>query len=105
MMIRAYRMRGHLAADLDPLHLEIQPPHPELQPESYGFGPQDGDRPIFIDFVLGLETATVNEILAILKRTYCQLMVAVTVSTFRTAMSGGYSHLAIRSGNVRGLGR
>ena len=71
MMIRAYRMRGHLAADLDPLKLEPQPPHPELQPESYGFGPDDRDRPIFIDHVLGLETATANEILAILKRTYC----------------------------------
>ena len=74
MMIRAYRMRGHLAADLDPLRLEPQPPHPELQPESYGFGPQDRDRPIFIDFVLGLEIATVNEILAILRRTYCSTL-------------------------------
>jgi 2-oxoglutarate dehydrogenase E1 component len=71
MMIRAYRMRGHLAADLDPLHLEEVPPQPELDPASYGFGPEDLDRKIFIDHVLGLEFATVNEMLAILRRTYC----------------------------------
>ena len=71
MMIRAYRVRGHLIADLDPLRLEERPPHPELDPASYGFDASDRDRPIFIDNVLGLETATINEILAILRRTYC----------------------------------
>ncbi len=71
MLIRAYRVRGHLIADLDPLKLMERPPHPELEPETYGFGPEDMDRPIFIDHVLGLETATMREILAILKRTYC----------------------------------
>ena len=53
MLIRAYRVRGHLAANLDPLQLEERPPQPELEPETYGFGPEDMDRPIFIDFVLG----------------------------------------------------
>ncbi|WP_439816168.1 2-oxoglutarate dehydrogenase E1 component [Zavarzinia sp. CC-PAN008] len=71
MMIRAYRIRGHLIADLDPLHLDARPSHPELDPASYGFTEADFDRPIFIDNVLGLEVATVREILAILKRTYC----------------------------------
>lgn len=71
MMIRAYRVRGHLDADLDPLALRPQSHHPELQPESYGFGPEDLDRPIFLDYVLGLETATIREILEILRRTYC----------------------------------
>jgi len=71
MMIRAYRARGHLAADLDPLRLEPPGTHEELDPASYGFGPQDLDRKIFIDRVLGLEFATVNEMLAILRRTYC----------------------------------
>jgi len=71
MMIRAYRTRGHLAANLDPLSIEARPPSPELDPASHGFGPNDLDRPIFIDGVLGLQTATVNEMLAILKRTYC----------------------------------
>ena len=71
MMIRAYRIRGHLDADIDPLDLRPKSQHPELQPESYGFGPDDLDRPIFIDHVLGLETATVREMLDILRRTYC----------------------------------
>jgi 2-oxoglutarate dehydrogenase E1 component len=71
MMIRAYRTRGHLAAKLDPLGIEVREPPAELDPASYGFGPADLDRPIFIDGVLGLESASVNEMLAILKRTYC----------------------------------
>jgi len=74
MMIRAYRIRGHLAADLDPLRLKDPETHPELDPASYGFGPQDMDRPIFIDNVLGLERATLNQIIAILKRTYCSTL-------------------------------
>ena len=71
MMIRAYRIRGHLDADLDPLALRKESHHPELQPESYGFGPEDMDRPIFLDYVLGLEMATIREMLEILRRTYC----------------------------------
>ena len=71
MMIRAYRMRGHLAADLDPLRLRKVDAQPELDPASYGFGPQDYDRPIFIDNVLGMERATIRQMLEILKRTYC----------------------------------
>jgi len=71
MMIRAYRTRGHLAANLDPLGIEVRQPPAELDPASYGFGPDDLDRPIFIDGVLGLRSATINEMLAILKRTYC----------------------------------
>ena len=74
MMIRAYRMRGHLIADLDPLNLREKQPHPELDPASYGFGPEDLDREIFIDNVLGLERATINQIIAILKATYCSTM-------------------------------
>jgi 2-oxoglutarate dehydrogenase E1 component len=71
MMIRAYRMRGHLHADLDPLGLEAQKDHEELHPQSYGFTEADYDRPIFLDMVLGLEYATIREMLAILRRTYC----------------------------------
>jgi 2-oxoglutarate dehydrogenase E1 component len=71
MIIRAYRIRGHLVADLDPLGMQDQTPHPELDPKSYGFTDADMDRPIFIDNVLGLETASMREILAIVKRTYC----------------------------------
>jgi 2-oxoglutarate dehydrogenase E1 component len=71
MMIRAYRMRGHLHADLDPLGMEPRKDHEELHPSSYGFTEEDWDRPIFIDHVLGLEFATIREMLAILRRTYC----------------------------------
>ena len=71
MLIRAYRIRGHLIADLDPLGLHGTIDHPELDPATYGFGEADYDRPIFIDNVLGLETATLHEIMEILKRTYC----------------------------------
>ena len=71
MLIRAFRIRGHLIADLDPLGLHKAEVHPELDPATYGFGPEDMDRPIFIDHVLGLEVATLREILDILHRTYC----------------------------------
>ena len=72
MLIRAYRVMGHLAADLDPLRLTERKIHKELKPETYGFTEADLDRPIFIDKVLGLEMATVREIVKILRRTYCR---------------------------------
>ncbi|MFD0978138.1 2-oxoglutarate dehydrogenase E1 component [Tropicimonas aquimaris] len=71
MLIRAYRIRGHLVADLDPLGMRDQTPHPELDPASYGFSEADMDRPIFIDNVLGLQMASMRQILDIVKRTYC----------------------------------
>ncbi|MDJ0931067.1 2-oxoglutarate dehydrogenase E1 component [Breoghania sp.] len=74
MMIRAYRMRGHLHADLDPLKLEPPKDHVELHPATYGFTDADWDHPIFIDHVLGLEFATIREMLEILKRTYCSTL-------------------------------
>ena len=74
MLIRAYRIRGHLHANLDPLGLEPRVDHEELDPRSYGFTEADYDRPIFIDHVLGLEFATLREIVAICQRTYCQTL-------------------------------
>jgi 2-oxoglutarate dehydrogenase E1 component len=74
MLIRAYRARGHFHADLDPLELEPPKDEEELDPRSYGFGPADLDRPIFLDRVLGLEFGTVREIVGILRRTYCQTL-------------------------------
>jgi 2-oxoglutarate dehydrogenase E1 component len=71
MMIRAYRMRGHLHADLDPLQLKAPDAAPELDPRTYGFTEADYGRKIFIDNYLGLEYATVPEMLDVLKRTYC----------------------------------
>ena len=72
MLIRAYRVMGHLAADLDPLGIADRKVHKELKPETYGFTEADLDRPIFIDKVLGLEIATVRQILRLLRRTYCR---------------------------------
>ena len=71
MIIRAYRIRGHLIANLDPLGLTEHTPHPELDPKSYGFTDADMDRPIFIDKVLGLDFANMRQILDIVRRTYC----------------------------------
>jgi len=74
MLIRAYRMRGHFHAKLDPLGLAERPNEEELEPSSYGFTEADLDRKIFLDMVLGLEFASMREILVILRRTYCQTL-------------------------------
>jgi 2-oxoglutarate dehydrogenase E1 component len=71
MLIRAYRVRGHLEAQLDPLGLKRSGHHAELDPMTYRFTEADWDRPIFIDGVLGRETATLREITAILRASYC----------------------------------
>ncbi|WP_170789723.1 2-oxoglutarate dehydrogenase E1 component [Ruegeria lacuscaerulensis] len=71
MLIRAYRIRGHLAANLDPLGMRAATNHPELDPKTYGFTEADMDRPIFIDNVLGLQMASMRQIVDIVKRTYC----------------------------------
>ena len=71
MLIRAYRIRGHLIANLDPLSLQKKEEHPELKPETYGFEKKDYQRKIFLDGVLGLQYADLNQIIKILKKTYC----------------------------------
>ena len=71
MLIRAYRIRGHLIANLDPLSLQEKQEHPELKPETYGFKQKDYSRKIFLDGVLGLQYGNLKEILKILKKTYC----------------------------------
>src|SRR5215469_2526569 len=57
-LVRAYRVMGHFAADLDPLRLTRKPPVPQLDPNFYGFHESELDRPIYINGVLGLESAT-----------------------------------------------
>ncbi|MQX35795.1 2-oxoglutarate dehydrogenase E1 component [Roseospira navarrensis] len=71
MLIRAYRVRGHLEARLDPLGLTEPEPHPELDYHSYGFTDADLDREIFIDNVLGLESAPLRKIVEVVRETYC----------------------------------
>ncbi len=74
MMIRAYRMRGHFHAKLDPLGIQRANDEADLDPATYGFTEADLDRRIFIDNVLGLEFATIREMLDILRRTYCSTL-------------------------------
>ncbi|RWP73898.1 2-oxoglutarate dehydrogenase E1 component [Mesorhizobium sp.] len=75
MMIRAYRMRGHLHANLDPLGIaKPLEDYNELSSENYGFTSADYDRPIFLDNVLGLEFGTIRQMLDILTRTYCSTL-------------------------------
>lgn len=71
MLIRAYRARGHLLCELDPLGLKPIEQHAELEPSHYGFTSADYERPIFINGVLGMEYATLAQILDLLKATYC----------------------------------
>ena len=70
MLIRAFRIRGHLIANLDPLGLMERKEHAELKLETYGFSDNDLNKKIFLDGVLGLQNATLSEILDLLKRTY-----------------------------------
>jgi 2-oxoglutarate dehydrogenase E1 component len=70
MLIRAYRTRGHLIAELDPLQLTSRGDHPELNPKTYGFTPADYSRPIYIGGALGFEFATLRQVLDVLKQTY-----------------------------------
>jgi len=70
-LIRAYRVRGHLKARLDPLKLTAPAHYAELEPSYYGFTEQDYDRPIFINGMLGLQWATLREILVCLEKYYC----------------------------------
>lgn len=71
MLIRTYRVRGHLAADLDPLGLSKRELPADLTPEFHGFSGADLDRPVFLDGTLGYEWATVREIVPVLQRNYC----------------------------------
>ncbi len=71
MLIRTYRVRGHLAADLDPLGLAQRELPADLTPEYHGFTGEALDRKIFVGGALGLEWTTVNELVAILRANYC----------------------------------
>ncbi|HEV2301394.1 MAG TPA: 2-oxoglutarate dehydrogenase E1 component [Stellaceae bacterium] len=70
-LIRAYRVRGHLEARLDPLGLAEGAHHPELDYRSWGFTEADLDREIFVNKLLGLERPSLRRLLASLRETYC----------------------------------
>jgi 2-oxoglutarate dehydrogenase E1 component len=71
MLIRTYRVRGHLAADLDPLRLTRRDVPADLTAEYHGFSDDDLDRAIWLCGTLGFEQATVREIVSVLQRNYC----------------------------------
>ncbi|HEX6188503.1 MAG TPA: multifunctional oxoglutarate decarboxylase/oxoglutarate dehydrogenase thiamine pyrophosphate-binding subunit/dihydrolipoyllysine-residue succinyltransferase subunit, partial [Pyrinomonadaceae bacterium] len=70
-LINAYRVRGHLVADIDPLHALPLLYHPELDIETYGLTIWDLDRIFITGGLGGTETATLREILDILQLAYC----------------------------------
>ncbi len=70
-LVHAFRVYGHLKADIDPLGLMKRPPHPELSPSYYGFTTADYDRPIHLEGTLGLETANLRQLLDTCHKTYC----------------------------------
>ena len=69
-LIRAFRVNGHLIADLDPLQLSQKNHHPELDYRNYGFNESDLEKSIFIDGSLGLDNTKLKEIIKILHETY-----------------------------------
>ena len=71
MLIRTYRVRGHLASDLDPLGLSHRELPADLTPEYHGFSEADLDREIYIGGNLGLDYVTVRELVDILRANYC----------------------------------
>ncbi|MCL4674098.1 MAG: 2-oxoglutarate dehydrogenase E1 component, partial [Sphingomonadaceae bacterium] len=71
MLVRTYRVRGHLAADLDPLGLSKQDLPADLDPEYHGFSGAALDRPVYLGGTLGMEWGTVRELVDILRRNYC----------------------------------
>src|SRR6266446_5743100 len=70
-LMNAYRVRGHLIADIDPLHAMPVLYHPELDIQTYGLTIWDLDREFITGGLAGTESATLREILGILQRAYC----------------------------------
>ncbi len=71
LLIRAYRIAGHLKADLDPLHLTEQKYIPDLDPKTYGIEASDMDKEVFVDGVFGINTISIRELIKVLEKNYC----------------------------------
>ncbi len=71
MLIRTYRVRGHLGANLDPLGLSKLETPKDLEPEYHGFSGDMLDEPIYLGGVLGFEQATIRQIVEVLRANYC----------------------------------
>ncbi len=70
-LIRAYRIRGHLLAKLDPLGLSTTEYLDELHPDFYGFKKESYDKPIFLNGTINKNYSSIKEILSFLRKTYC----------------------------------
>ncbi len=70
-LIRAYRLRGHLLASLDPLEMRQSEYLDELHPDFYGFKKQNYDKKIFLNGVINRKYASIKDILKFMKKTYC----------------------------------
>ena len=70
-LIRAYRIRGHLIANLDPLGMMKRDYLHELHPADHGFEKEDYNRKIYLSSYLDKEYASVNEIMLKLRKVYC----------------------------------
>ena len=71
MLVRTYRVRGHLAANLDPLGLSKQEIPADLDPAYHGFTESDLDRPVYVGGTLGYDWVSVRELVATLRANYC----------------------------------
>ncbi|HEX6418329.1 MAG TPA: multifunctional oxoglutarate decarboxylase/oxoglutarate dehydrogenase thiamine pyrophosphate-binding subunit/dihydrolipoyllysine-residue succinyltransferase subunit [Acidimicrobiales bacterium] len=71
-LIRVYRVRGHLIADLDPLRWKEPRMAPELDPATYGLTIWDLDREFLTGGLGGRDRAALSEILRVLRDAYCR---------------------------------
>ena len=71
MLVRTYRVRGHLAANLDPLGLSKQEVPADLDPAYHGFTDADLDRTVYVGGTLGFDWVSVRELVATLRANYC----------------------------------
>ncbi|MBF97295.1 MAG: 2-oxoglutarate dehydrogenase E1 component [Alphaproteobacteria bacterium MarineAlpha9_Bin4] len=71
LLIRAYRIAGHLKADLDPLGLSKQKYIPDLDPETYGLKEDAMEKEVFVDGVFGINKIKLKELIEILEKYYC----------------------------------
>ena len=61
LLIRAYRIAGHLKADLDPLCLTEKKYIPDLDPNTYGLTEAEMEKQVFVDGVFGIQEIRLDE--------------------------------------------
>lgn len=99
-LIQAYRVRGHQAAQLDPLGLWVRTAPSDLSINHYGLTDADLDTTFRTgELYIGKEEATLREILGALQQTYCRTIGA----EFMHIVDSGQRHwFAQRLESVRG---